>query len=898
MRSEAATNLENSVIMTLARDAMPTESAVRALAAALRAIPNYRVTDEEFEETLRHLHARLQIRMDTGAALVEEFQSWLPARKPEIDPYFWSRFETHLTQSGWPPRVIATLDGVTDEILDLLGDPAADRPWRRRGLVMGDVQSGKTSTYSALCCKAGDAGYRLIIVLTGTLETLRRQTQERLDASFVGFDSSEFLNRDRAKREEGVGRIDGRRMAVVFTSKTRDFRGELVNQFGFRLHAIAEPILLVVKKNKKILQNLETWLRSYNANDTGHIDTPLLLIDDEADNASVNTRAAGEDPAAINDRIRKLLQLFRRASYVGFTATPFANIFIDPETDDAMGGSDLFPRDFIYTLEAPTNYVGARAIFGDEPTLDCLRPINDAEDEFPRDHRIDLVVDRLPGSLQRALGVFVLANALRDLREEGPTHRSMLVNVSRFTRVQNELAALINDRLRQMQQDIRNFSQLPPEDALRNGSIRELHELWEAEYRDAGATWDEVQPALLKAALPILVRPVNQTAGAASLDFAPHRQNGLRVVAVGGNSLSRGLTLEGLCTSYFLRNTQMYDTLMQMGRWFGYRDGYADLCRVWISDEATGWYAHIGEVTEELRGEIRRMRAENLTPKDFGLRVRSHPDSLIVTARNKMRTAQEIERIISVSGMLLETYRLRNDVESIAANAMALRDLLTALSEAGVGRTTSHWGNSFWPSVPKGVVGGFLRRFVNHPLNIAFETQGRDLAAFVEATNIPCLQEWDIVIPNGSAEETGFAGVRYRPQKRRVTINGTTRAILVSGEKARVGSRGIEKEGLVPAIVEKIAAAARAKGRHPSDRDFRERRQRPLLLVHLLDPVDQTDAQVSTGGHPLIALGLSFPAFDDGRREQRVRYRVNLVELRSLWEQEQDEEEGPADEPD
>lgn len=236
---------------------------------------------------------------------------------------------------------------VTDDTLGLHGDPARANSWERRGLVMGDVQSGKTATYTALTCKAADAGYRLIILLTGTLENLRRQTQERLDAGFVGLDSSGLLTRERRKIEVGVGEIDRRRMAMVFTSRLRDFNTILVNQLNLRIRDMAEPILLVVKKNKRILENLENWLRAYNAGESDVIDTPLLLIDDEADNASVNTRSEAQNPTAINERIRALLRLFTRNNYVGFTATPFANIFIDSDTEDEMRGNDLFPRDFI-----------------------------------------------------------------------------------------------------------------------------------------------------------------------------------------------------------------------------------------------------------------------------------------------------------------------------------------------------------------------------------------------------------------------------------------------------------------------------------------------------------------------------------------------------------------------
>ncbi|MBI5135767.1 MAG: Z1 domain-containing protein [Nitrospirae bacterium] len=890
MPTREAILLEDVIVATLARDgAVPTEVEVQTLADSLRGIPTYAVDDGEFANVLRRIHARLQIDMDTGTAIVEQYQPWLPGRKPEIDPYYWERFDKYLKRQGWPPRVVARMDQVTDDILNLLGNPEADGKWQRRGLVMGEVQSGKTATYTALSCKVADAGYRLVILLTGTMENLRRQTQERLDAGFVGLDSSGWLARERRTSEVGVGEIDRDRMAVVFTSRTRDFNTNLVNQLNLRIRDMAEPILLVVKKNKRILENLENWLRSYNAGHSGVIDTPMLLIDDEADNASVNTNPNTRDPTAINERVRALLRLFTRTSYVGFTATPFANIFIDPDTEDEMRGNDLFPRDFIYALEPPTNYVGPREVFGDDPRLDCLREIDDAESHFPASHRSGYVVDELPCSLYEALRTFVLANAVRDLRGEGPSHRSMLVNVSRFTNVQDQVAELLDQEVRQMQQDIRNYSRLPVDQAMRNRNILLLQETWGREFADAGPDWHAIQSALVDAALPVVVKAVNQRTGTASLDFAAHRHSGLRVVAVGGNSLSRGLTLEGLCVSYFFRNTQMYDTLLQMGRWFGYRDGYGDLCRVWLTDEAVHWYAHIANATDELRDEIRRMRAFDLTPKDFGLKVRSHPDSLLVTARNKMRMATEIERVISVSGEGLETPQLRSDVATILANAKAAAEFLDGLATAGIPHETSPWGNTIWHGVPKTSVASMLRRFLSHPLDFVFQQDF--LAAFLENTDEPCLASWDVLLPSGKEEETEFAGVRCRLQRRKVTVNAATRSILVSGRSRRVGSRGIEREGLRTEDVHRIAEEYRVAsgGKSIPDSEYRRHRERPLLLIHLIAPTEEGN-RVDTGGQPLVALGLSFPRFDDTSVARRVRYDINLVAFRNMFDMEVDDE--------
>ncbi|MEI9979884.1 MAG: Z1 domain-containing protein [Edaphobacter sp.] len=310
-------------------------------------------------------------------------------------------------------------------------------------------------------------------MLTGTLENLRKQTQERLDEGFVGLASSEALQARRFDKTIGVGVLNPDRMATVFTSVSSDFRAATMNQIGFRLASINDPVLLVVKKHKAVLENLRNWLRDYNAVD-GTISQPLLLVDDEADNASVNTNVVGADPTQINRCIRSLLDLFSRNSYVGFTATPFANIFINPDSDSAMESDDLFPRDFIYALEAPTNYMGASSIFGDVEQR-VVRDIDDAEPAFPKKHKSSFQVGELPQSLKDAINSFLLACTIRDLRGEGPTHRSMLVNVSRFTDVQMQLQALIAARLEDIKQDVRSYGSLPIADAMQNGSLSALY---------------------------------------------------------------------------------------------------------------------------------------------------------------------------------------------------------------------------------------------------------------------------------------------------------------------------------------------------------------------------------------------------------------------------------------
>jgi hypothetical protein len=888
-----AQKIENTILVTLSPGEIPSEAELLTLIDRIRAV--FPIPDEDRDPLVKRLHARLAINMDTGTKLVAtDHEPWLLARKPSISPLFWDRFQKYLYAQSWTPAVVGTLDKVTDEILDGCGDPSKPSAWARRGLVMGDVQSGKTATYTALSCKASDAGYRLIVLLTGTLESLRRQTQARLDEGFVGLDSAPFLSRERATKPVGAGIIDQSISGAAFTSRIGDFSTRLMTQLNFKLASFKDPILFVVKKNKRILQNLEDWLRNYNAGSDGKISIPMLLIDDEADNASVNVGASDEDPKAINTRIRALLNLFHRRTYVGFTATPFANIFIDPDTPHEMLGDDLFPRDFLYALEPPSNYIGPETLFAGVPSPTRILDIKDAAPVFPVGHKSSLRVERLPESLMSSVRGFIVSNAIRDLRDEGPTHRSMLVNVSRFTDVQTQVADLLGSYLRDLQQDIRNFAMLPSDEALLNPSVKSVWATWKDQFQDTLVPWSTVQGALINASLPITVRAVNQRTGASSLDYSAYRKTGLRVIAVGGNSLSRGLTLEGLSESYFFRNSQMYDTLLQMGRWFGYRDGYADLCRIWLTVEAQQWYAHIVEATLELRDELRRMRNLRMTPEDFGLKVRAHPDGLIVTARNKMRTAKTIEKVISISNEYLETPRLWAREKIVQANAQAVSALLGQLQTDGVEkRNATYSDGTLWRGASKERVVSLLRAFNAHPYNITF--QAEDLAAYLETSEEPVLGTWDIAIPSGEVKAPiSLPGdVKAFPQERSVA-RAEPDQMLVSGKSARVASRGAEREGMRPEDVK--AAEDEFRRENPSkknvpDHAYRCKRQRPLLLLHLLSPRDiESKEPITFGESPVWAIGLSLPNLGDEKGKRRVVYKINLVEWRTLFEAEQDDE--------
>ena len=655
---------------------------------------------------------------------------------------------------------------------------------------------------------------------------------------------------------------------------------------------------MVVKKNKRILNNLIKWLSKSRDDTTGKIMLPMLLIDDEADNASVNTRSEDDSPAAINACIRKLLHEFYQASYLGITATPFANIFINPETEDEMIGDDLFPRDFIYSLAPPTNYIGADKIFGDEPSFsDALIPLRRDEMDlfFPFTHKKDLVVDALPPSLYEAMAYFLLFNAIRDLRGDYTEHRSMMIHVSRFTDVQNRIAEAVNEWLVQMKSDVQNYAALPSAQREKISNLRYLRKVWDKHKLEAisGVSWDEICTKYLnRAVAPIAVRAVNQKTGATSLDYFNHKDDGLRAIAIGGNSLSRGLTLEGLGVSYFYRRSQMYDTLLQMGRWFGYRPNYDDLFRIWMSEEAIDWYGYITRAANELKDEIAKMKLANQTPMEFGLKVRQDPNSLIATARNKMRSATQVSRPVTVSGKLLETPRLKANLDILKSNETVFKEFVDHLAEAGTRDVKEK--PYYWRGVPKEMIVQLLLAFETHPWHLAF--QGRALAEYIDEKMGN--ETWDVALVTDGEGSAYDAGLKYGGEvlpikaTERRTVIADDKMIRISGTKVKVGSGGCTRVGLSEEEIEEAKRRFREQNgdKHMSDSAYLIKERSPLLMLHIIETrLDEKESTNKNVPPYLFALGVGFP--DTGTGVRTANYIVNMVELRNWMDPDEEEDE-------
>lgn len=633
------------------------------------------------------------------------------ANRQQGDWKFWSRYKLYLeNEKNFPPTVIGEVDRLTDDILDKLYDPTLRdvKGIDKKGMVVGQVQSGKTANYTGLICKAADAGFNLIIILAGLHNNLRTQTQHRLDEDFLGFDTEhERAWQTNGTNRIGVGKMDSNSTAISVTSVKSDFKKSLAESLGISFDN-PSPLLLVVKKNATVLKRLNTWLLSQSRDMNGEkkiTDKSLLIIDDEADNASINTKAANESPTAINDLIRKITGHFYRYAYVGYTATPFANIFIPLDRDD------LFPRDFIINLPAPDNYIGAEKIFGTSPEADesnedllpVVRKIDDYKEFFPDKHKKDdAKPTSLPESLQTAIKCFIMTCAIRVARGQETKHNSMLIHVSRFVSWQNALEEVIRNQFNFYKRGIEQEDK---------GVLEQFRAIFETDTDDYTSyctttqnilnssfggidskikihTWEEIKPCLYKAVQKIKVMAINGSSVDA-LEYYENEKTGVSVIAVGGDKLSRGLTLEGLSVSYFLRASKMYDTLMQMGRWFGYRPGYVDLCRLFTSGELNGWFRHITMASEDLREEFDAMWRAKATPEKYALKVRTHPGQLQITAITKMRNVDRIQ--VSWSGRLVETYQLSTDKGIIRKNLVATKNLLEKLGNPAIDDNNYLW---------------------------------------------------------------------------------------------------------------------------------------------------------------------------------------------------------------
>ena len=877
-------------------------------------IPMYAGLDKT--ELKKSLLAIYNVKVDTYQILEgrDARIPWLKEFKAERQSewLFWTRYKRYLAeQKHFAPEVISQLDDLTDRILDKLFNPQRDDVIiNKKGLVVGQVQSGKTANYTGLICKAADAGFNLIIILAGIHNNLRSQTQTRIDKGFLGFDTQNTRAYDMNRTIRiGVGLIPGFDNAIAnsYTTSTErgDFTKQAANTAGFNFNN-PQPIILVIKKNVSVLKRLYSWLKSQSTHDI-IANKSLLLIDDEADNASINTSRDGDDPTAINKNICKIIKLFNRSAYVGYTATPFANIFIPLDKDD------LFPKDFIINLPAPDNYIGPEKVFGtsanpdgNEDLLPIVFPVTDSDTFVPAGHKRDdpkPTIDDIPESLKTAIKCFIITCAIRIARGQENKHNSMLIHVSRFQAWQNHLKIIIDRLFKYYKNEIEandptimeEFRQIFEEDTPNYRSYcsitREIMNspvLSRVDNRMRLHTWNEIKPLLYRAVQKIEVKSINGTSGD-SLTYYENEKNGISVIAIGGDKLSRGLTLEGLSVSYFLRASKMYDTLMQMGRWFGYRPGYVDLCRLFTSNELNEWYRHITLASDELREEFRYLAESGGTPENYALKVRTHPGQLQITSISKMRHTRNIQ--VSWAGRLVETYQLlQNSISK--RNNLAVTDSL--LSELGTpDRIKSDY---LWTGVSSDIICDYLSRF---QLPESLTKVNLDLICdyIRELNEVGELISWNIALMSKNVDKntcvhTFSNGVQVGCFIRRQAEDAQNSKTYYIRKNHIVGNPTDEfidlpanmlSDALDETRDRKFKAGEEWKHDYPSPQLVRQEfrsKQTPLLMIYPLNPAFSnvsglTDTTTDTkNDEPFIGFAIAFPHSDTNKA---VSYVANQV---------------------
>ena len=853
-------------------------------------------SEEEIDTLCRNTETFYNIDQPTGYAITSKtYEPWFMSRKGELDFHYWKRFSSWIrTAQNIPTKVVMKLDDITDKIVDYAGDPLITGNWNRKGLIIGQVQSGKTTNYSGVICKTADAGYKVIVLLAGISNDLRRQTQERINEAFIGKNTTSLVGGGDTTIIGAAKHVQGAKHPNYFTTLERDFN---INQAGgaqgIDFTNTNEPTIFVCKKNKSILTMLNNYFSNYSKN--GKIDVPLLLIDDEADNASINTSKKPNETTTINRLIRDVLGKFNKSSYIGYTATPFANIFIQPNSQEEMENADLFPSDYIYALEAPTNYIGPNKIFGDdndEISETMVNIINDYENFIPLKDPKDFIVCEIPESMREAVRVFILIKALRMERGEKNKHCTMMINPSSRNHIQEKVAELIYEYLEILKNNIsvnvyQNNSKIL--DQLKDDYNREF--LSKKPNNLDYPNWNSLTKHLIEASHAISVKVVNMRNS--GLDYAQYSKEGLTAIAIGGFALSRGLTLEGLCISYVIRNASASDTLMQMGRWFGYREGYLDLCRLYLPGVTHNLYRDITLSAEELIDEVKTMQGLNKTPSEYGLKVREHESSIRITAANKMKSAEQLTFSLGFSGKHVQGHSLFISNSINNKNRKAVNDILNILGIPDPDTDYIHRTDLFWSDVNIDKVVELLRKFDFPPFCNNFAKIEGKSSYIIDYVN-KCksyLNKWDICLDNPIAKKYNektdhniIDGYSITPREHHKGLLLTENVFqITSKQQVTASAVGSARYG-----TKKGALGTDVNGKEiiGTLSDYNDVRTKPLLLIHVFDgrlgihgkSRDESEILREKNGNEiknnLVTLTINFPF---GLPSEKVSYQANVI---------------------
>jgi hypothetical protein len=784
---------------------------------AVKKLRLFRADEEIIRAVLaRHEEESLRIREldEPPSVYLHNRITWYTG--PEKGDRYWPALENSLRKKGFGDDNVASIDEASTKVVALLNHPKEEK-FTTKGLVVGFVQSGKTTNFTAVMAKAADRGYKLFIVLSGIHNALRRQTQIRLISDLVDANPTQWHQ---------------------VTNERHDFIPPDNPKAFFA--ANEQKVLLVVKKNAAVLRKLRNWLASAGE----HLDKcPTLIVDDEADQSTVAT-------IKIRPLLHDVLDKFPRAAYVGYTATPFANLLIDPTSE-----RDFYPRDFIVNLPQPTGYQGTEALFGRELAdwedpedlpggYDMVRTVPDEEVEYLKPASKKEAVGFQPEvtpSLGRAIQWFWMATAARRVRGAGSKHSTMLIHTTMETFVheafREPILALRSSTLRDIAGGGSSMQRL------RTTWNTELARVPSEEFGEEPVTFDE----LLVHLVPVLRESKIVIDNYRSRDRLDYDSGPVVAIAIGGNTLSRGLTLEGLVSSFFVRAASAYDSLLQMGRWFGYRGGYADLPRIWMTAESAEWFRHLATVEAEMRRDIDRYMTEDVTPTTFAVRLRSHP-KLAITAKAKMKHA--VKASAAYGGTLVESRYFAVDPEAgpwLRANETAGRELVADAARVGQ-RAESPDQTVLYIGVPHRHVLDFLNDYSFHERS--GDGDRRRLVNYIEKrTRTGALKRWNVGVVGNSRGETDpydfGSGVKVRAVRRaRMMAPDDDRAFDGVADIHTLTSRRDEKLDLVD-----------PDGSHTSRHDILalRQKQRPGEGLLLLYPIDRMSRTPSANRKPLEA---------------------------------------------
>jgi hypothetical protein len=923
----------------------------------------------------------LQNNANANTWLTEEKKTELSWNVDDIKTYR-GRYFRYLSETlNRPISVINETRKSSLEILERLGDTNNAAPFFVKGLVVGSVQSGKTGNFNAVINSAIDLKYGLIIVLSGIMEDLRRQTQIRLESDVEG----KWLN---GENFNGVGQIasfgnNGHfpdvHQASIFTSRLIDFRRHVAD---LNLNLGGNINILVCKKNTSILKNLILWFNEHVTPGESQLDIPLLIVDDEADNASLNNigHRGAEYASTINGHIRALLQLFKRKTFLGYTASPFANILQDlnEEVQDQWQIRDtranqnrlfsqvgnLFPEDFIVLLNPPSNYIGPKNFF--ETSFDDIQkiepliaePITDYYFQFPErvnrftnfpvrffatkekfDNNQNAIAEfstfrdyknttrsttqndnfpiELPNSLKEAVQCYILSIALRlSRRNEMPAgtynkHNSMLIHISRYSAWQVRTKELIITYITHLQDRI-NHEQVT---AIRSvygeleliwnrylhNSVNTIHNYLPAEYDDPHLTprnYEEIRNWLPTAIRDIEVKAVN-TLAKDKLDYEDKER---KYIVVGGNKLSRGFTLEGLTVNYFLRNTNYADTLLQMGRWFGYRPGYLDGCKLFTTQDTIDKFNEITAVIEELEGEIEKLANSGDRPIDYALKVMTSRSTLKLTRPGILKNADIIQW--SFQDKLLQTSEFQINQQNLTNSWASLKNFYAVhqfeddnnrgfLKKYISSQDIIHFLNSqenFTRRFEKDAIVDFIERCNGQHLlenwTIAIKTRGAS-NRFLEINETQFSSRIQMVKRSGPDIGTKFYDLLFNQMIFRAS--GASSNIVTSPEDLAISLSNDDKERAKQSFIN-------LNGKNPPESIYRRKipQTEGVLIIYLIDLMEVFNSDrlrtkaIDEGidlNTPLVGFAIGVPPFEN--QFEGERYAVNRRVLQLIDEKAQ-----------